>query len=124
MTLKDDLKIVYLDNSVIEPWFEGLMTDKKELLTSKFIEFLLKRKDIIKYIPNLKILEDEISKNGQKGLFISAEDLLAFTTKIGSVKDAIHVCLAKHENCYFVTKDDKVGKVQLFYPKTIGMGFV
>ena len=161
MTLKDDMKRVYLDNSVIEPWFEGIMTGNKQLQTSKFIDFLILHTEIEKFIstftiaeliekllfktnniksymkekskiedfveafrqtiPNLKILEDEVSQNGQKGLFICAEDLLAFTTKIGSSKDSVHVCIAKHEDLYFVTKDDKIGRVKELYPKTIGM---
>ena len=165
MSLKDDLKKVYLDNSTIEPWFEGIMTNNIKLLTSGFINFLIEHKEILKFIstftvaeliekllfktnnikqymkkkskiedfvetfrctiPNLKILEDETSRTGEKGLFICAEDLLAFTTKIGSTKDAIHICIAKHEGLYFVTKDDDAGRVQSIYEKTIGMkGFM
>ncbi|GEM_PF-3237839 len=56
---------------------------------------------------------------------ISVPEVIQFTAKIGDVRDAVHVCIAKHEDLYLVTKDDGIGKVQEIYPKTIGMiGFM
>lgn len=72
-------------------------------------------------IPNLNIIELEESKNGDKGILIPVPDLIKYTSLIGDVPDAIHVCIAKHEDIYMVTKDDKVGRVQSVYPKIIGM---
>ena len=72
-------------------------------------------------IPNLRIIVLEESKNGEKGLLIPIPELLKYTALIGEVKDAIHVCIAKHEDIFIVTKDDKIGKVQSVYPKTVGM---
>ncbi|MBI4170847.1 MAG: hypothetical protein HY514_04075 [Candidatus Aenigmarchaeota archaeon] len=76
-------------------------------------------------IPNLTIIEEEQAPNGQRGLFISVPELIQFTAKIGDIKDAIHVCIAKHEDLYLVTKDDNIGRVQDIYQRTVGMvGFM
>lgn len=72
-------------------------------------------------IPNLNIIELEESKNGERGLLIPVPELLEYTALIGDVSDAIHVCIAKHEDIYLVTKDNDVGRVQEAYPKTVGM---
>lgn len=165
MTTKDDLKHVYLDTSVILPWFQNMLQNKKDskghIEAPKIIQFLVDHPEIEKYIsyftiaeiveellfktdkikdymkrlehvkafvevfqltiPNLSIIEQEESKNGESGILIPAPELLEYTAKIGDVKDAIHVCIAKHEDIYMVTKDDKVGKAQSVYPKIIGM---
>ena len=165
MPSKKDLERVYLDTSVVLPWFQNLMRGTKDsrgtIETPEIIEFLIARPEIAKYIsyftiaeivkelmfktdkvrshlkrleivqsfvltfqgtiPNLSIIELEESKNGEKGILIPIPELLQYTALIGDTSDAIHVCIAKHEDIYLVTKDDKVGKVKILYPKTIGM---
>ncbi len=163
MASKDDLKRVYLDTSVILPFFENLMKNKTE--TTGFIEFLIRHPEIEKWIssftiaelvehlfyktpevkqfmknlknieafvktfqqmvPNLNIILLEESKKGNKGLIIAVPQLINYTSLIGNVQDAVHVCIAMHEDLWIVTKDDKIGKVKELYPKTIGMvGFM
>lgn len=165
MPSRQDLMKVYLDTSVILPWFQNIITNKKDnkgqLETPKIIQFLIDHPEIEKYIsaftvaelvkelmfktdkvkphmkrleyvqsfvetfqliiPNLNIIELEESKNGDKGILVAVPDLIKYTSLIGDVSDAIHVCIAKHEDIYIVTKDDRVGNVQSVYPKTIGM---
>lgn len=82
-------------------------------------ELLFRTSKVKLHMRKLQLVEE--SKNGEKGLLIPVPELLEYTALIGYVKDAIHVCVAKHEDIYIVTKDDKVGKVQQVYPKTIGM---
>jgi len=165
MPSKQDLMRVYLDTCVILPWFQNIITNKKDskgkIEVPKIIQFLVEHPEIEKYIsaftvaelvkelmfktdkvkphmkrleyvqgfietfqltiPNMNIIELEESKNGEKGILIPVPDLIKYTSLIGDVPDAIHVCIAKHEDIYMVTKDDKVGKVQSVYSKTVGM---
>ncbi len=159
MVGKKDLMKVYLDTSVILPWFQNIMTENNE--TPMIIRFLVEHPEIEKYIssftvaelveklmfktdkirdhmkkleiitsfidvfqrtiPNLYIIELEESKNGERGILIPIPELIEYISVIGNVKDAIHVCIAKHEDIYIVTKDDEIGRIQSLYPKTVGM---
>ncbi len=52
---KKDLLKVYLDTSVILPWFENIMANKKE--TPMIIQFLIEHSEIEKYISAFTIAE-------------------------------------------------------------------
>ena len=76
-------------------------------------------------IPNLKVLILEKSKKGKEGLIIAVPELWNYTAQHGQTTDAIHVCIAMHEDFWFITKDDRIGKLKELYPKIEGMkGFM
>ncbi len=53
-----------------------------------------------------RIIEYE-KEDKETGIFISPE-VVKFTSICGELKDAAHVCIAKHENLMFVTHEDKM----------------
>lgn len=92
------------------------------LFHEKRIREHMKKLELIEYFVNLlmettgiKIIELE-KKGGHKGIFISP-NIIKYTAVCGSVKDAIHLCVAEHEDLWLVTHDDKFGKLKPLYAK-------
>jgi len=63
----------------------------------------------------IRIIEME-KDDEHKGIFISP-NIVKYTAICGSIKDAIHVCIAEHEDLWLVTHDDKIGKLKPSYKK-------
>lgn len=92
------------------------------LFHEKRIREHMKKLELIEHFANLlmettgiKIIEYE-KKNGHGGIFISPR-IIKCTGICGSVKDAIHVCIAEHEDLWLVTHDSKFGKLKPLYAK-------
>ena len=65
----------------------------------------------------IKIIEFE-KKDVHRGIFISP-NIVKYTAECGEVKDAIHVCIAEHEDLALVTHDDKFGRIKPLYEKIV-----
>ena len=65
----------------------------------------------------LKIIELE-KKDEHKGVFISPQ-VVKYTSICGSVKDAIHVCIAQYEDLWLITHDNKFGRLKPLYEKIL-----
>lgn len=90
------------------------------LFHEKRIRDYMKRKEVIESFANIlmqttdiKIIEYE-RQDEHAGIFISP-DIVKYTAACGSVKDAIHVCIAEHEALWLVTHDDKFGRIKPSY---------
>lgn len=82
---------------------------KKEVIES-FAEILIETTGI-------RILELE-KRDEHKGIFISPK-IVEYTALCGSVKDAIHVVIAEHEDLWLITHDNKIGKIKPLYNRII-----
>ena len=93
---------------------ENLLFREKRILEYKRnIDAILTLVKVIQNTYSIDVIEYEI-KDGQKGFFVLS-DLIALTGKLGNIKDAIHVCIAKHENLMLVSHEDKFGVVKDIY---------
>jgi hypothetical protein len=63
----------------------------------------------------IKVIELE-KEDDHRGIFVSP-NVVKYTGICGSLKDAIHVCIAEHEDLWLITHDDKIGKLNSIYRK-------
>ncbi len=61
----------------------------------------------------IRIVEYE-KRDEHVGIFISPK-IVDYVAKCGSIKDAVHVCIAEHEDLWLVTHDKKFGKLKPLY---------
>lgn len=92
------------------------------LFHEKRIRDFMKRTQVIESFAELlmqttgiKIIEFE-KEDEHTGIFVSP-NIVKYTGICGSVKDAIHVCIAEHEDLWLITHDDKIGKLKPLYTK-------
>ncbi len=92
-----------------------LIHEKKIHRYMKNIQLISSFAQLLIETTGIKIIELE-KKDEHKGIFISP-NVIKYTGICGSVKDAIHVCIAEHEDLWLVTHDDKFGKLKPLYAK-------
>ena len=96
------------------PDFRGYKIDEK------YFEDIL---EILKRTASISIIEETgIIVKGKKQYkkFYITPNIVNFTYTCGELKDSIHVDIAKSNDLWFVTHDDKVGRLKVLYKKIIG----
>ncbi|MBI2583045.1 MAG: PIN domain-containing protein [Candidatus Aenigmarchaeota archaeon] len=138
-------KKVYLDTNIVYGFFQNIIRGKMD--HPEIIKFLAERKDVEKYIStftvaeivenllkefpyrslkkdyimslvdtlrltvDLKILQETIELSGE---------LVDFVYECKDAKDSLHVLIAKKNDLFFITRDDKVGILKSLYPNIMG----
>lgn len=86
--------------------------------TKEWISSLI---EIFKDTTDVKIIEEDEIRKGLYRVFTVSPKIVEFTYLCGDLKDSIHVDIARENDLLFVTKDDKVGRVNVIYQRVEGV---